>query len=75
MDKGFSEKVATRISEPQSQATRDSYQGKWKIFSEYCTERDIDPLISEFLSYLFDTKNMMLSTHRNRRGPQTPTRV
>ena len=56
IDRGFSDKVASWISEPQSQSIRDSYQGKWKIFCDYCTEKDTDPWeatipqINEFLA-------------------------
>lgn len=68
MSQGYSARVAERICEPQSQSTRDLYQGKWRIFVSYCEDKGIDPWqaslpqISEFLSYLFDVKKMMPTT-------------
>jgi len=65
---GYSERVAERICEPQAQSTKDIYQGKWKLFTQYCAEKGIDPWevsvpqLGDFLTYLYDIKNMMPST-------------
>ena len=65
---GYSAKMAECICEPQTKSTRDIYQGKWKIFVTYCEDRDIDPWqatvpqICEFLSYIFEMKEMMPTT-------------
>jgi len=68
MDRGFSEEVANRVCAPQADSTRAVYEGKWRIFKKYCEDKDIDPFkasppqIGDFLTYLFDKKDMMPST-------------
>jgi len=67
-DAGFSETVARRIVAPQAKSTLDQYQGKWKVFEQYCRERGLDPWevtvpqIADFLSHLFDTQGLKPST-------------
>ena len=65
---GYSDTVAQRISAPQAPATLDQYQGKWKVFTEYCERQNIDPYqatvpeIAEFLNFLFDSKGLKPAT-------------
>jgi len=66
--KGYSDSVASRICEPQAKSTRAIYDSKWKLYKEYCVPRKLDPekvsapQLGDFLTYLFDEKQMMPAT-------------
>ena len=61
-----------------SEARRDSttilYNAKWKIFSDWCSSRQIDPRdpsirrIADFLIFLFDEKKLAVSTIKGYRS-------
>jgi len=59
-DRGFSQKVSSRISVSQRQSTVQLYEYKWKVFREWCQSKGIDsntptvPNIADFLLHLFD---------------------
>ncbi len=67
-EKGFSAEVAERMSRAQKASSLKVYEGKWKIFSDWCGERNRDPLetsvidISELLVYLRDAKKLQPRT-------------
>ena len=42
--RGFSEKAAQQISRGRRQSSRAVYHSKWRIFLNWCGERDLDPL-------------------------------
>jgi len=66
--KGYSDSVASWICEPQVKSTRAIYASKWKLYKEYCVPRKLDPekvsapQLGDFLTYLFDDKQMMPAT-------------
>ena len=41
--KGFSRKVAERMSRPQKQSSIAVYQSKWQVFCNWCNRRSLDP--------------------------------
>jgi hypothetical protein len=45
-DRGFSDVVARRISQPQKQSTLAIYESKWQKFALWCGQRQIDPLLA-----------------------------
>ena len=59
-NRGFSQKVSSRISVSQRQSTVQLYEYKWKVFREWCLSQGIDqntptvPNIADFLLHLFD---------------------
>ena len=65
---GFSEATASRVAGPKRPSTRQVYDSKWRSFTSWCGERSTDPLcasikvITEFLSWLFDSKGFSLQT-------------
>ena len=67
-NRGFSNKVATRMSQPQKQSSLKVYQGKWKLFCDWCQERDLDPLsisnlqVADFLVHLHEDRHLAPST-------------
>ena len=62
-----------RISAPQSASTLKCYQGKWRVFTEYCEANKLDPfqatapVIADFLLDLFrkDTAHSTLVGYRS----------
>ena len=62
--RGFSRKVASRISRPHRASTLNLYQAKWSIFCGWCRKRSINPIkaslpnIADFLLYLRDKKHL-----------------
>ena len=59
-NRGFSQKVSSRISVSQRQSTVQLYEYKWKVFREWCLSQGIDPNtptvpnIADFLLHLFE---------------------
>ena len=57
-----------RIAAPQAISTLDIYQGKWRIFEQWCVVNDKEPttatgpIVADFLIYLFQVKKLALST-------------
>ena len=58
--KGFSQGALERIAAPQARSTLECYQGKWKVFTDFCRGRKLDPfqattpVIADFLLELFE---------------------
>ena len=54
------------IASARRKSTRAVYDARWKLFSEWCLRREIDPVnpssrrIADFLLYLFDDKKVSL---------------
>ena len=42
--KGFSEIAADRMTKAQKPSGHQVYEGKWKIFINWCEKRDINPV-------------------------------
>ena len=61
---GFSRETAEKIADSQASTTKSIYEGKWHIFCAWCGEWDANlltasiPLIAEFLTYLFQEKQL-----------------
>ena len=71
---GFSEKVADRISRGVRSSSQSIYKGKWKIYSDWCKNKNMDPLsnsvpqIADFLNYLFEEQKLAVSTIKGYRS-------
>ena len=71
--RGFSQGALERISAPQASSTLECYQGKWRVFVEFCESRKLDPLqatapvIADFLLERFkkDTAPSTLVGYRS----------
>jgi len=65
---GFSDKVANRLFISKRPGTTNLYNCRWKAWHEWCTSKHWDPFdpsvphVTEFLVYLFETKEMAFST-------------
>ena len=61
-EKGFSEAAANRMARAQKESSRAVYQGKWRIFVDWCEQQKVDPLqfslieVADFLVYLHEEK-------------------
>lgn len=70
---GFSRSVARYAAASQRQSSLRLYQSHWRVFSNWCTERDVDPgqasvhQIADFLVYLHEVKSYAPSTIANYR--------
>ena len=56
-DKGFSEKATLRISEPVRPSTAGVYDSKWRVFSTWCSGKQIDsvnPSIQQVADFLVE---------------------
>jgi hypothetical protein len=68
--KGYSEAVAKRVARAGRDTTNAVYDGKWKIYCHWCSERALDPFcpngpqITAFLEHLFTAKGWAYSTMR-----------
>ena len=66
--KPFSAWASASIASARRKSTRAVYDAHWKLFSEWCLRREIDPVnpssrrIADFLLYLFDDKKLSLSS-------------
>ena len=66
--KGFSGRVAERISQPVKVSSGKVYQSKWSGFCSWCQGRKIDleqttvPEIADFFNHLFEEKKLAIST-------------
>ena len=62
------------IASARRKSTRAVYDARWKLFSEWCLRREIDPVnpssrrIADFLLYLFDDKKLSLSSIKGYRS-------
>ena len=72
--KCFSSRASSLISTARRKSTRTVYDAKWKVFTDWCDRRQINPLdpsprrIADFLIYLFDTKHLSVSTIKGYRS-------
>lgn len=66
--RGFSEKVSLRLAKPQKDSTIAVYEGKWRIFCDWCESRNRNPLhtdvvvLGDFLVWLREVKDLATST-------------
>jgi hypothetical protein len=67
-DRGFSEETASCISQPQKPSTLAIYESKWRKFTVWCSQREIDPItpsvpqVADFLLSLHNTDNLKPGT-------------
>ena len=67
-DRGFSEKVADRMARAQKSSSLRVYDGKWRMYSDWCKGRSFDPIqttpleLADFLVYLKEERNLANST-------------
>ena len=72
--KRFSERASLLIAKSRRQSTNVVYEAKWRVYSNWCVRRKVNPLdpsprrLADFLVYLFDTKNLSVSTIRGYRS-------
>ena len=65
---GFSEETATRICSKYRESTQKLYGSQWDNYQRWCSERDYDScspnsiIMCNFFSFLFDVKELTLST-------------
>ena len=78
-ERQFSAKVASLIAESRRPSTRKVYQAKWKVFCDWCSTRQIDPVnpsvtdVANFFVFLFETKNCAISTIKGYRSALSNT--
>ena len=71
--KVFSERCQTRTEARQS-STRRVYDAKWKVFSDWCLQREVHPFsatpseVADFLLHLFQEKKCQVSTIKGYRS-------
>jgi hypothetical protein len=67
-ERGFSEKVARRMAEAQKPSTMAVYESKWQCFSNWCRQRDANPLqasiplIADFFCELHEERSLAYKT-------------
>ena len=72
--KPFSGRASAFIASARRKSTRAVYDARWKLFSEWCLRREIDPVnpssrrIADFLLYLFDDKKLSLGSIKGYRS-------
>ena len=77
--RGFSAKAASLIARAKRPSTSTVYDAKWKIFSNWCVERKIDPRrpslgkVADFLIYLFEVRKCAPSTIKGYRSALSNT--
>ena len=70
----FSERASSLISASRRQSTNIVYEAKWRVFACWCSRRKINPLdpsprrLADFFVYLFDVKNLSISTIKGYRS-------
>ena len=70
----FSEEVASHVSESRRVSTTKVYDSKWSTFVTWCSGRKINfsspsiQQIADFLTYLFQVKNLSVSTIKGYRA-------
>jgi len=66
--KGFSKQASARMARPQKDSTITVYQGKWKVFGEWCVSKGVTAseadavLVADFMLYLHEEKKLARST-------------
>jgi integrase len=66
--RGFSESVATRMARAQKASSQKVYDGKWRVFVDWCEGRGEDPLtatlplVADFFCYLHEERKLALRT-------------
>ena len=72
--RGFSKQVSQRLSVPQRKCTSEVYDGKWKVFRQWCQSQRLNPAttsipdIADFLLFLFSEKKLSISTIKGYRS-------
>ena len=67
-DKNFLREVAENISAARRLSTRRVYDAKWTVFTNWCRQRKINPvlasprIIADFLLHMFEEKKCQVST-------------
>ena len=70
----FSSRASHFIASARRQSTRTVYEAKWRVFSQWCVRRKVDPLdpsprrLADFLVFLFDEKKLSVSTIKGYRS-------
>ena len=65
---GYSQDVIRQLSLSRAQSTNSTYDSKWKLFDQFCRDRNRDPeladspLLADFLLYLFQVRGLKPST-------------
>ncbi len=73
-ERGFSDKVADRIARGVRSSSQSIYKGKWKIYSDWCKSKNMDPMsssvpqIADFLNHLFEEQELAVSTIKGYRS-------
>ena len=71
---GISERAAQIITSGRTTGTYNNYESAWKIFSSWCEQRQVDPVlcplkyILDYLTEMMDTKNREYRTINNHRS-------
>ena len=77
--RGFSSKAAGFIAQAKRPSTSSVYDAKWRIFTDWCVRRKVNPLrpslgkIADFLIYLFQERNCSPSTIKGYRSALSNT--
>ena len=72
--RNFSERASQFIESSRRQSTRTIYDAKWRVFTNWCAQREINPcqasipVIADFFVFLFDEKGLRPSTIKGYRA-------
>ena len=72
--KRFSSRAASLIADARRTSTNKVYNAKWKVFTNWCSARKVNPLdpsmrrIADFLIFLFDKRKLSVSTIKGYRS-------
>ena len=72
--KRFSSKASSLIASARRQSTRAVYDARWRVYAEWCVREQVNPTdpsprrIADFLIFLFETKNLSLSSIKGYRS-------
>ena len=75
----FSANVARHAAEARRSSTRRVYDAKWKVFSDWCMQREAHPFsatpseVADFLLHLFQKKKCQVSTIKGYRSTVSNT--
>ena len=65
--KGFSREVSSRIARPNRSSSLGVYESKWRVFSDWCSRRQVDPLHSNAQS----VADFLLEKYQSGSAPST----
>ena len=78
-ERGFSQAASAQISKGRRQSSRVVYDSKWRLFSRWCEEQEVNPFevtvpqLADFFVYLFNVKQLNPRTIKGYRSAISAT--